>query len=188
MKERQQREREPFKEEDIAVIRDKHLKHQCSDYEEQRHEMTIETRDELRDFSHGCDVGGDIESIGDQQQKHDALEYRWRECGLDVGGKPFSSDPPDARAHRLDRRHEGEGQRHRPQHVETELRTRLGIGGYPARIIVGHAGDKPWSDPRQRMLFQAGPQDPEGLRTRRYLEVVWAERHALHFRLVGNKD
>ena len=70
----------------------------------------------------------------------------------------FCSEPPAgdaayACAHGLNRRHQWKGQRHRPQHVEAELGTRLGIGGYTARIVVGHACDETRTDPRQRMLL-----------------------------------
>jgi hypothetical protein len=72
----------------------------------------------------------------------------WRERGLDVCGKSFPRDPADAGAHGLNRGHQREGQRHRPQHVEAELSAGLGIGGYAAWIVVSHTGDKPGSDPR----------------------------------------
>ena len=178
----QQGERQPLQEEDVTMIGDEHLQQQRSEHEERRHEMAIEAGDELRDFPHGGDVGGDVEGIGDQQQQHDAVEHDRRERGLDVGGKSLAGDPADARAHGLDRGHQREGQRHRPQHVEAELRARLGVGGDAAWIVVGHAGDKPRPDPRQRVLLQATPKDPKGVHALQSVDVILREPHAFRFR------
>ncbi len=182
----QQGEGQPLQEEDVAMIGDEHLQQQRSEHEEHRHEMAIEAGDELRDFSHGGDVGGDVEGVGDQQQQHDALKHDRRERGLDVGGKSFPGDPADARAHGLDRGHQREGQRHRPQHVEAELSARLGVGGDAARIVVGHAGDEPRPDPRQRVLLQAAPKNPKGVHARRSIDAILKELHALTW-LIGDK-
>ena len=114
-----------------------------------RHEMAVQARDQLRNFPHCGNVGGDVEDIGDEQQHHDALEHDPRERGLDLRGKSFSGNPPDEPAHGLDRGHQWKGERHRPQHVEAELRARLGIGGYTAWIVVGNTGNKSWPQPRQ---------------------------------------
>ena len=138
------------------------------------------------DFAHGGDVGGDVEGIGDQQQQHDALKHDRRKRGLDVGGQPLAGDPADARAHGLDRRHQREGQRHRPQHVEAELRAGLGIGGDAAGVVVGDAGDQPRADPRQRMLLQAAPKGPQGVHSLRSIVGLLREMHSLN-RFVGDK-
>ena len=111
--------------------------------------MTIEPADELSDFPHDRDVGGNIERVGNQQQQDDALEHDRRERRLDIGGKPFAGDPADLRAHGLDRRHQRIGQGHRPEHIEAELRPRLGIGSDAARVVVSHAGDQSRTQPRQ---------------------------------------
>jgi hypothetical protein len=74
--------------------------------------------------------------------QNDALKHNGRKRGLDVGGKSFPGDPADSRAHGLNRGHHREGQRHRPKHVEAELRARLGVGGHVTRIVVSDAGDK----------------------------------------------
>jgi hypothetical protein len=110
--------------------------------------MAIEAGDELRDFPHGCDVSGDVQGIGDQQQQHYPLEHDRRERGFDVGGKSFSRDTTNARTHGLNCRHQREGQRHRPKHVEPELRARLGVSGYAAWVVVSHPGDEARPDPR----------------------------------------
>lgn len=50
--------------------------------------MAIEAGDELRDFPHGCDVSGDVQGIGDQQQ-----HYPWSTIGgnavLMLAASPF---------------------------------------------------------------------------------------------------
>jgi hypothetical protein len=60
--------------------------------------MAIESGDQFRSFAHCCDVGGDIERVGQQQQEHDCLEHKWRERDADICSKPFASDPTDPRA------------------------------------------------------------------------------------------
>ena len=154
----QQRQRQPFQEEDVAVVGHEHLQHKRREHEQRRHQVAIDAGDQLRHLAHRGDVGGDVERIGDQQQQHDALQHDRRERRLDVGGQPLAGDAADARADRLDRRHQRIGQRHRPQHVEAELRAGLGIGGDAAGIVVGDAGDQARPQPRQRMLLQAVPQ------------------------------
>jgi hypothetical protein len=89
------------------------------------------------------------------------IGYEWRETGLDVGGKSFSGDSADFSAHGLDRRHQRESQRHRPQHVETELRPRLRVSGYATRVVVSHAGDEPRPDPCKGGAPSDGPRDTE---------------------------
>jgi hypothetical protein len=64
--------------------------------------------------------------------------------------------PADLRTDKLDRRHQRIGQRHRPKHVEAELRAGLRIGGDAARIIVGGTGD----EARTQLLEQRGFAQP----------------------------
>ena len=130
------------------MIGDEDLQEQRPKHEEQRHQMPIDTGDEFPDFPHSSDVSGNIERIGDQQHQYNALKHDWRKRGLDVGGESLSRNSADVRAHGLNRGHQREGQRHRPQHVEAELSARLGVGGYSAGVIVGHAGNESRPDPR----------------------------------------
>ena len=159
------------------MIRHEDLKHQGYNDNDRRHQVTIETADELRDFPHGCDVGGNIQRIGDQQQQDDAHEHARRERGLDVGGKALAGDPPDLRAHGLDRGHQRVGQWHRPQHVEAELGARLRIGGNAARVVIGHAGDETRTKPRQGMLFQPLPYQAKRARAPGPLVAFYGELH-----------
>jgi hypothetical protein len=169
------------------MIREEYLQKQCSEYEQRRHEMAIEAAYELSHFPYGGDIGGDVQGVGDQQQQHNALKHNRRERRLDVGGESFPGDPADARAHGLNRGHQRIGQRHRPKHVEAELRARLRVGGYAARVVVRHASDKTRPDPRQRVLLQAAPKEPEGVHARRSSDVILRGLHVLHPRLMGNK-
>ena len=106
-------------------------------------------------------------------------------AALILAASPLPGDPADARAHGLDRGHQRIGQRHRPEHVEAELRARLGIGGDAARVVVGDAGDEARPDPRQRMLLQAAPKEPEGIHARRDGRIVFRDVHEFHFRRTG---
>ena len=160
------------------MIGDEHLQQKRSEYEKPSHDMAIEARDQLRNFPHRGNVGGDVENIGDEQQQHDALEHDARERGLDVRGKSFSGNPPDEPAHGLDHRHQWKGERHRPQHVEAELRARLGVGGYAAWIVVGNTGNKSWPQPRQGVLFQANPKDPKGALMPRCIDFILRTAHS----------
>ena len=177
----QQRKGQPLQEVDVAVIGDEHLQQQRQQHEEQRHQAAIEAGDQLADLAHGRDVGGDVEGVGDQQQQHDAVQHDRRERRLDVGGEAFAGDPADARADRLDRRHQRKGQRHGPQHVEAELRAGLRIGGDAAGIVVRHAGDQPRPDARQRMLLEALPGGPQRARTGRSADFIAGRRDAAYF-------
>ena len=152
--------------------------------------MPIEAGDEFPDFPHGSDVGGNVERIGDQQQQYNALKHDRRKRGLDVGGESLPGNPADVRAHGLNRGHQREGQRHRPQHVEAELRARLGVGGDAAGVVVGHAGDEPRSDPRQRVFLQAAPKNLQRVHAPRWIDAtiqagmsvlgIWLEHGTLH--------
>jgi hypothetical protein len=48
--------------------------------------------------------------------------------------------------------HERQGQKHRPQQPEAELRAGLRIGGDARRIVVGCAGDEAGTKPLQQRL------------------------------------
>ena len=101
----QQRKRQPLQEKDVAVVWYKYLEQQCSNDKERRHQMTIDTADKFCDLPHGCNVRGNIQRIGNQQQQDDALEHNRRERRLDICGKSLAGDPPNLRAHGLDRGH-----------------------------------------------------------------------------------
>ena len=100
------------------------------------------------------------------------MKHGWRERGLDVGGESLPCNPADVRAHGLNRGHQRESQRHRPEHVEAELSASLGVGGYAAGVVVSHAGDEPRPDPRQRVFLQVFPKKPEGVQVMRFMDAI----------------
>ena len=77
-----------------------------------------------------------------------------------LAASPFPVTRPMSSAHGLNRGHQREGQRHRPQHVEAELSARLGVGGYPAGVVVGHAGDESRPHPRTAGAPSLDPKAP----------------------------
>jgi hypothetical protein len=40
------------------------------------------------------------------------------------------------------------------------------------RVVVNHAGDKPWTEPRQRVLLQAAPKELKSIRAFRFLVAI----------------
>jgi hypothetical protein len=97
--------------------------------------VTVNAAYQLRRLAHGGDVGGDIECVRDEQQRHDTVEHRGRECFLDIGGEALAGHAAELRAHRLHGCHQREGERHGPQHVQPELRSGLRIGGDAAGVV-----------------------------------------------------
>src|SRR5262249_39848161 len=65
-----------------------------------------------------------------------------RKHSLDVRRKSPASDASNTRADHLNTHHQRVSEDHRPEHVETELSSGLGIGRDPARIIVRRTGYK----------------------------------------------
>ena len=132
----------------------------------------------------GGHIGSDVKSVCTHQKQDNGVEHNRWVCSLDVGGKSFPGDPPDARTHGLNRGHQGICQWHRPKHVEAELSASLGVGGYAAWVVVSHPGDKPRPDPRQGMLLQAAPNNLEGVHAPRSLDAILRELHAFRLRLL----
>jgi hypothetical protein len=91
------------------------------------------------------------------------LEHDWRERGLDIRSQSLAGDPSNLRAHGLDRGHQRIRQWHRPEHVEAELSSRLGVFRNTARVVIGHAGDKSRTQPCQRVLLEAFPKSMKSL-------------------------
>jgi hypothetical protein len=56
--------------------------------------MAIEAGDELCDFPHGGEVGGNVEGIGDQQQQYDALKTAGGNVALMLAASPFPVTRP----------------------------------------------------------------------------------------------
>ena len=71
-------------------------------------------------------------------------------------------------------------ERHRPEHVKAELGPRLRISRNAARVVVGHAGDKPWTEPCQRMFLQATQKARNALGRPELLSAFLGDCTALH--------
>lgn len=95
-----------------------------------------------RRCAHGCEVGADVDAVGDKKQA-DKQENQWlRPDRPHIDGKPRARNPSDPCTHELDRGHQRVGQQHGPQHVEAKLGSGLRIGGNAARVIVRCPGNQ----------------------------------------------
>ena len=91
---------------------------------------------------HGAEIGGDVDGVGDEQQRHHDVEQRGRIVPADIAGDAVPGDAADPRGDFLDRRHQRKGQQHGPADAVAELRAGLAVGADPRRIVVGRAGDQ----------------------------------------------
>jgi hypothetical protein len=174
----QQGESQPFQEEDVTVIGDEYLEQQCRDDEEHCHQVPVEAADEFSNFAHGRNVGGDIQSISDQQEQHDAPQDDRGKSGFDIRRETFPGHPAEPRTHRLDCGHQREGDRHRPEHVKPELGAGLGICNYPAGIVISHTGDEPRPEARQRVLLQAVREELSGVLAPSTVDRILGDLHS----------
>ncbi len=104
--------------------------------------MSRPADEQLQGIAHGRDVGSDIDRVRHQQKADDPVKQPARVVAIDIGSEPMPADAADSRADDLDRHHQGIREDHRPQHAVAELRPGLGIGGDPAGIVIGGAGDQ----------------------------------------------
>src|SRR5215207_4311775 len=97
---------------------------------------------EFRRGTHCGKVGSYVDRVCDKQEADkDEHEGLWKDIA-DIFGKAAPGNSPNLRADELDCRHQRIRQRHRPKHIEAELRTRLGIGGNAAWIVIRGASDE----------------------------------------------
>ena len=145
-----QRQRQEFQHRRVASIGQEHLEQGRAGREDQRM-LVVEPADDQRERLRHCgDVGGDVESVGGNQQRHESQHEPARRKLHHVGGQPLAGDPADLRADELNRDHERRGQEDRPQQSVAELRAGLRIGGDARRIVVGRAGDQAGTEPLQQ--------------------------------------
>jgi hypothetical protein len=136
----QQRQGQPFQERDIAVIGHEHLQPAgCRRRRRPSSGAGSRPITSSADLAHGGHVGAMFSVLATSSSSTTPWSKERREHGLDVRRQALAGDPADARAHRLDRRHQRIGQRHGPQHVQPELGAGLRIGGDAAGIVVGDA-------------------------------------------------
>ena len=136
-----QREREPLQQRCQAAVRHQHLKHHRDDADPYRIHMGTATRHQLDCVPHGGHIRRDVDDVGDDQQDHHADQKPARRVLAQIGCDAFAGDAPDAGADQLNRNHEGQREKHRPDHAGAKLRAGLGVSGDAGWVIVRSAGD-----------------------------------------------
>ena len=97
-------------------------------------------------LAHGGEVGGDVDGVGDDQQRDEDIKNPRRQSLRDIAGKSAAGLPAEIAADDLDRRHERQRQQHAPGEREAKLRAGLRIGGDPAWIVIGGSGGQPGAE------------------------------------------
>jgi hypothetical protein len=100
-------------------------------------------------FGHPAEVRGDVEDVGHEKDEAGPRDERTRVVLSHRPRQSPSRDEADPRAHELDGGHEGKRDHRRPQEEIAVSRSRDGVGGDAAGVVVGGARD------------EAGPEDPE---------------------------
>jgi len=82
-----------------------------------------------------AEIGGDVDRVGDEQERDDGVQQRPRIVLPDVGGEAVPGHPP-MRALTIWMPIMSGSVRTRPQHAVAKLRARLRIARDAARIVV----------------------------------------------------
>ena len=98
-------------------------------------------------FTHGANVGRDVDRIGHHQQGHQRDGQPARADFLDIGCKSLRRHPADTRRQHLDAYHQRRGQQQRPDQPEAKLRASLRVSGYSTRVIVRRARNQAGAEP-----------------------------------------
>ena len=111
--------------------------------------MAGATHQKLQRFTHGPEIGAEIDRISDRQKTDCGEQQRaWIEISQ-VRRDALTGRAADACADLLDTCQQRQSERHGPGETQTELRACLAVGRNSARIIIGCACDQP------------GAQEPE---------------------------
>jgi hypothetical protein len=124
------------------MIRNQDLGGEAADAERRDVEQYRAADDQPQRVAHRCDVGGDVERIGNEQKPHQGVQQRGRHRLAEIGRQSPPGDGADAGADHLNGDHERRGQEHRPAQRVAELGAALGIGGDAAGIVIGGAGNQ----------------------------------------------
>ena len=151
----EQRQRQEFQDRRIAAIGDEDLQQGRAGGEDQRVLVIEPANDQRQRLRHRGDVGGDVEGVRDDQQSDQRQHQPARRHLHHVGSEALAGDPPDQRAHELDRDHERDGEEDRPQQPVAELRAGLRIGRDAGWIVVGRAGDQARARATETISFRA---------------------------------
>ena len=112
---------------------------------------------QLAGVRHGAEVGGDVDGVGDEQQRHHHMEQPRRIMPARIARNAVPGDAADARGDFLDRRHQRKRQQHGPADAVAELRAGLAVGADARRIVVGRAGDQAGAERLQRIAEAKRP-------------------------------
>ncbi len=137
-----QHEREPSQERGVAFVAKEYLQHGAGRADDDHVEVLRPADQQVDRVRHGAKVRADIDRVGGEHERDDALQHPVRIVPADVAGDAVAGGPADARADFLDRHHQRIAEQHRPADGEAELRAGLRIGADPARVVVRCAGDE----------------------------------------------
>ncbi len=98
--------------------------------------------EKLRDVGHAAEIRGDIEDIGDDQQRTGAPQDPAWIAQPDHAGQPEPGDHAEAGAHDLHRRHQREREHRGPQRRIAETGAGDRISGDAGWVVIGGAGDQ----------------------------------------------
>jgi len=147
-----QGQRQPFQHRHIAAVVEEDLRRDGG-HAEQQHVDDAGTADqELGGVRHGAEIGGDVDGVGDEQQRDDDIQKRCRIVPADIAGDAAPGDAADPRGNLLDRDHQRKCQQHGPADAVTELRAGLAVGADAGGIVVGGAGDQSRAEAFEKIL------------------------------------
>ena len=171
----EQAQRQPFQHRDIAAVVEEDLRRDRGHAEQQHVDDAGSADQQLGGVRHRAEIGGDVDGVGDEQQRDDDIQQRRRIMPADIAGDAAPGDAADARGNFLDRRHQRKRQQHGPADAVTELRAGLAVGADAGGIVVGGAGDQAGAEAFEKILkpkrfFALGFQ--RRLRTIRFFVVL----------------
>lgn len=91
----EQRERQPFQEKHVAIVGHENLQDERHRHEHRGHDVPVDSGHERAGLSHGGEIRGDIERVGDEQREYDAAQHERRKRILDVGRESLAGGAAD---------------------------------------------------------------------------------------------
>jgi len=104
-----------------------------------------DTKEQLSGSRHRAQVRAEIDGVGDEEQRDAEIEHGlWIVFAKRIG-KAAAGLQGDARAYLLDGSHQRKSKERRPELSVSKLRAGLGMRANARGIVVGCAGDEPWT-------------------------------------------
>ena len=100
----EQAERQPFQHRDVAFVIEKYLRRHRRHAEQQHIDDAVAADQQFAGVRHGAEVGGDVDGVGDEQQRHHHVEQPRRIMPAHIARYAMAGDAADARGDFLDRR------------------------------------------------------------------------------------